>query len=166
MVDTTEASGRAILIVVDIYRELSALVALLEQQGIEYALCGGVALAIYGAPRATQDIDLLVRADELGRLRQAARESGFVFESLPMEFSASGVTVYRFTKLIENVPLMLDALIADGPLAAVWQTRQSFPFEGGRLQVASREGLITMKLAAGRPQDVADVKRLSEVGRD
>jgi len=151
--------------VVDIYRELSALVSLLEEQRIEYALCGGIALAVHGAPRATQDIDLLVRAGELSRLRQVARESGFVFESLPMEFSASGVTVYRFTKLIENVPLMLDALIADGPLAAVWQTRQSFPFEGGTLHVVSREGLITMKLAAGRPQDVADVRRLSEVGR-
>lgn len=149
----------------DIYRELSALVALLEERQIEYALCGGIALAVHGAPRATQDIDLLVRAEALDRLREAARDSGFVFESLPMDFSASGVTVYRFTKLIENVPLMLDALIADGPLAAVWQTRQSFAFEDGRLQVVSREGLITMKLAAGRPQDIADVKRLSELDR-
>jgi hypothetical protein len=47
----------------------------------------------------------------------------------------------------------------------VWQTRRSIAFEGGTLHVVSREGLITMKLAAGRPQDVADVKRLSELER-
>ena len=134
---------------VDLYVELSAIVSVLEQRGIDYALCGGIALAIHGAPRATQDIDLLVRVEDLDPLRQAVRGCGFVFEALPMDFSSSGITVHRFTKLIENVPLMLDALIATGPLAAVWQTRLVAPFEQGKIRVVSKEGLVTMKLAAG-----------------
>ncbi|HEY0709365.1 MAG TPA: hypothetical protein VGG33_21325 [Polyangia bacterium] len=62
------------------FDELQAVLGALEASGIDYALCGGVALAIHGAPRATQ-------------------------------------------------------------------------------------GLIALKLAAGRPQDVADVKRLEELSR-
>jgi len=58
---------------------------------VDYALCGGVALAIHGVPRATQDIDLLVRPEDLSRLREVARMCGFVFESFPMDF-ASGIT--------------------------------------------------------------------------
>ena len=149
----------------DLYAELSGIVSVLEERGIEYALCGGIALAIHGAPRATQDIDLLVRAGDLDRLREAVRERGFLFEALPMDFSGSGITVHRFTKLIGDVPLMLDALIAAGPLAAVWQTRLVAAFEQGQIHVVSKEGLISMKLAAGRPQDIADVRRQGELDR-
>ncbi|HEY4183905.1 MAG TPA: nucleotidyl transferase AbiEii/AbiGii toxin family protein [Polyangia bacterium] len=149
----------------DLYQELSALVSTLETRGIDYALCGGMALAIHGAPRATQDIDLLARQEDLDRIREAARGCGFVFESLPMDFASSGITIYRFTKLIENVPLMLDVLLAEGPLAAVWQTRLTVALETGHIKVVSKQGLVTMKLAAGRPQDIADVKRLAELDR-
>lgn len=137
----------------------------LETRGIEYALCGGMALAIHGAPRATQDIDLLARQEDLDRVRESARGCGFVFESLPMDFASSGVTIHRFTKLIENIPLMLDVLLAAGPLAAVWQTRLTVAFEAGQIKVVSKQGLVSMKLLAGRPQDIADVKRLEELDR-
>lgn len=137
----------------------------LEARHVEYALCGGIALAIHGAPRATQDIDVLIQEEDLDRIRQVARDCGFIFESLPMDFAASGITIYRFTKLIENLPLMLDALIANGPLAAVWQSRLAMTFETGPIHVVSKQGLVTMKLAAGRPQDIADIKRLAELDR-
>ena len=148
----------------DFFQELKDLVATLETRAIDYALCGGVALAIHGAPRATQDIDLLVRPEDLDRLRQAARDRGFTFESLPMEFS-SGVTIQRFTKLIEGQPFMLDALLVSRVLESVWAGRLQASIDGGTVRVVSREGLISLKLASGRPQDIADLKRLEEIGR-
>ncbi len=149
----------------DFFGELTQTVRALEAAGIDYALCGGVALAIHGAPRATQDIDLLVRPENLTRLAQVARACGFIFESLPMEFS-SGVTIQRFTKLIEGQPLMLDVLLVTGPLESIWADRQTANFENGRISVVSREGLISLKLAAARPQDLVDIARLKEVSRD
>lgn len=77
---------------VDLYRELETLLAALESRQIDYALCGGVAMAIHGAPRATQDIDLLLMPHDIDRLRDAARVCGFTFESFPMDF-ASGITI-------------------------------------------------------------------------
>jgi hypothetical protein len=149
---------------VDLFQELRNLTAALEADGLDYALCGGVALAIHGVPRATQDIDLLLRPENLARLRDAIRGCGFTLESLPMDF-ASGITIQRFTKLIDGQPLMLDVLLVSDALETVWASRQHAEYEGGPVHVVSREGLITLKLAAARPQDLVDVQRLQEVGR-
>jgi hypothetical protein len=148
----------------DFFRELKVLAGALDAAGVDYALCGGVALAIHGAPRATQDIDLLVRPEAIELLRKTAHACGFTFESLPMDFS-SGITVRRFTKLIEGQPFMLDALLVGPSTERVWQDRQTAEVDGGTLRVVSREGLVSLKLAAGRPQDLVDVQRLRELER-
>ncbi|HLO00218.1 MAG TPA: hypothetical protein VK208_17295 [Pyrinomonadaceae bacterium] len=44
---------------VDILDELRNLVAVLDENGIEYALCGGMAMGVHGRARTTIDIDLL-----------------------------------------------------------------------------------------------------------
>ena len=146
------------------FEELKTLIETMDTRTIDYAICGGVALAIHGAPRATQDIDVMVRPEDLGRVREAAAACGFTFESLPMELS-SGVTIQRFTKLIEQQPFMLDVLLASASLGPIWAGRVRVPFEDRTLSVVSRDGLIALKLAAGRPQDLVDIQRLEEAGR-
>lgn len=147
----------------DLFDELTRVVAALDASGVQYAVCGALALAIHGLPRATKDIDVLVLADALGDLRIAVRNCGYTIEALPMTFSSSGITVHRFTKLDAGRAIMLDALVADGPLANVWATRQELQFSAGTIHVVSRAGLITLKLAAARPQDLADIARLQEI---
>jgi hypothetical protein len=44
----------------DILEELKAVTTTFDQEGIAYALCGGLAMAVYDPPRATLDIDLLI----------------------------------------------------------------------------------------------------------
>ena len=63
------------------FEELTALVDALASANVDYALCGAVALAVYGAPRATQDIDVLVRPEDVARVREVARGLGFKLES-------------------------------------------------------------------------------------
>jgi hypothetical protein len=49
----------------DPYAELKALAAALEAEGIPYALCGGLALAVHGAPRVDiQRLMALERDDD------------------------------------------------------------------------------------------------------
>jgi len=50
---------------IDLSDELKGLIAKLNQENIEYALCGGLAIAIYALPRATLDIDLLIELNSL-----------------------------------------------------------------------------------------------------
>jgi hypothetical protein len=138
----------------------------LEEAEIEYALCGALALAVHGAPRATKDIDVIVRRQDADRLRAVAKETGFVFEALPMVFAGSGIEVQRFSKLIDGRPLMLDVLWLDPSLQAIWDDRQRLPWKEGTLSVVSRDGLITLKLTAGRPQDLVDIQSLTAAETD
>lgn len=80
-----------------------------------------------------------------------------------MTFSSSGISMQRFTKLGDPEPLMLDILLAQDPLKAVFDSRVRVEYEDGPAWVVSRRGLITLELAAGRPQDLADVRRLQEL---
>jgi hypothetical protein len=38
-----------------------------DQECVEYALCGGLAMAVYAMPRATLDIDVLIQVDSLAQ---------------------------------------------------------------------------------------------------
>jgi hypothetical protein len=58
----------------DIFEEFLGLIKKFNQRQIDYAVCGGWAMAIHGAPRATVDIDLLVSPENLkkpGRLQES-----------------------------------------------------------------------------------------------
>lgn len=67
----------------DLLEELKNLAATLDAEGIEYALCGGLAMAIYARPRATLDIDLMIDLRSLVRTRRAVENLGFAFEAEP-----------------------------------------------------------------------------------
>jgi hypothetical protein len=65
----------------NLYEELLLLLKALEDSGLDYALCGGVALAFHGHPRFTKAIDLLVRQEDLETIRQAASSCRFASAS-------------------------------------------------------------------------------------
>jgi hypothetical protein len=146
---------------IDLYRELATIARLLHAEGVDYALCGALALAVHGAPRATRDLDLIARKEDEPKVRTAARKAGYTLEALPMTFS-SGIEMQRFSKLVDGRPLMLDFLWASGPLEAIWSRRERVPWQEGEIWVVSRDDLITLKLTAGRPQDLVDIKSLME----
>jgi hypothetical protein len=98
------------------------------------------------------------------RIRAVARRCGFMFEALPMTF-ADGVTMRRFTKIVDARPLPLGLLLVDDALRPLFDARLRLPWEGGTLQVVSRDGLVVLKTTAGRAQDLVDIQRLMELER-
>ena len=125
-------------------------------------MCGALALAAHGHPRATKDIDLIVPEPSIAGAKAIARSCGFTLEALPMRFKQSGLTVERVSKLVGSQLLMLDILVGDEALQPVWESRVELPWGQRKLWSVSRRGLVSMKLAAGRPQDLADIARLEE----
>ncbi len=147
----------------NIRQELFLVIDTLQRAGIDYALCGGLAVVVHGFPRLTQDIDLLVREEDLDRARNALRSVGYSVESGILSFEAgtpNEVRLFRVTKVEAEDHMTLD-LVLDAPhLRAVWRDRERHQVEDRMLQVVSREGLATMKRMAGRPQDLADLSHL------
>lgn len=70
----------------NIIDEFRAIIVRFDQEGVDYALCGGLAMAIYAMPRATLDIDLLVQADALARAQTAVEPLGFWVGTASMSF--------------------------------------------------------------------------------
>ena len=81
-----------------VHTELQALAAKLHAEQIPYALCGALALAVHGYPRATLGIDLLALAGSSERIRDCARTLGFTLEAAPTDLAGGAVRIARFPK--------------------------------------------------------------------
>ena len=148
----------------DIYEELRSLVAAFDKHQIDYALCGGIAMAIHGRPRATVDIDLLIVADSLAEVITIAKGLDYTIRGLDMTFAHNAIEIRRVSKIDEEtgIVLSLDLLLVTTQIQQVWDSRVQADWEGGKLSVVSREGLIALKKLSGRPQDIADISALAE----
>lgn len=130
---------------------------------VPYALCGGLAVAVHGHPRATIDIDVLVREGDVERAQAVAGELGFRFAAMPMTFHDGAVPIRRVSKIdVEGEVLMLDLLVVTQATADVWSSRETHEWRGRSLAVVSRAGLIALKRLRSSPQDLADIVALTE----
>jgi len=152
----------------DLYEELSSIVAALNNHEIDYALCGGIAMAIYDRPRATVDIDLLIVADSLDRAIEIAKSLEYTVRGLDMTFANDAIEIRRVSKVDAEtgIVLSLDLLLVTPAIQHIWDSRVQANWEGGKLSVVSREGLIALKKLGGRPQDLADISALAEESDD
>jgi hypothetical protein len=116
---------------------------------VPYVVVGGVATALYMPQRVTYDIDILVHADDAGRLGDELRAAGCA-EIGPLAF---GGRHWRTPDGDE-----LDVLESGEPWAldAVGAPNRS----PTGLPVIALPYLILMKMDASRAQDVADVSRM------
>lgn len=150
---------------IDLYEEFDALITALNERSIEYALCGGIAMAVYGVPRATVDIDLLITEDSVEAVCAAAAESGYTLKAMPMRFAGGKIEIRRVSKIdSESGEVMtLDLLPVTPAIKEVWEGREEIEWERGKLVVVSREGLIKLKMLRNSGQDRDDIMRLREL---
>ena len=141
--------------------ELSQLISALNENEIEYAVCGGLALTIHGFPRATFDIDILIRAESLEKAFEVAAKYGYDIHGLDISFKERAVEIRRVSKIDETGEVLpLDFLLVTPQVEDVWQTRQKLIWENRELWIVSPEGLIRMKELAGRAKDLIDIDRI------
>jgi hypothetical protein len=147
---------------IDIVDELRALVTKLDQHHIEYALCGGMAMAVHQIPRMTIDIDLLITQESQASVMVIAKELGYTIRGMDMTFAGGAVEIRRVSKIDPEAGdlLSLDFLLVTKDIRAVWDSRIKSEWEGGTLSVVSREGLIALKQLRRSGQDLDDIKAL------
>jgi hypothetical protein len=145
------------------YLDFEELLATLNAHEVQYLVVGGYAVSFHAQPRATKDLDLLVKPDlaNATALYRALAEFGAPLEDLnPADFAEPG-SFFR----MGTPPLMVDILpeISGVAFDAAWSRRVEAPIDAGSNVVVpfiSRDDLIAAKLAAARKQDLADVAAL------
>jgi predicted nucleotidyltransferase len=142
------------------YKEM--LQCLLEEK-VRFLLVGAYAVAVYGYPRATKDIDILVRAapeNAANLLRALARFGAPLSGVTESDFSVEGI-VFQ----IGSGPRRIDILtsISGVEFEHAYANKRTVSVEGVDVPVISLDDLIANKRATGRTQDLADVERLLSI---
>lgn len=149
----------------DLLTELSQITQSLEEHKVEYAVCGGLALTILGFPRATFDLDILIRNESLEQSFEIAKSFGFDIHGLDMSFKERAVEIRRVSKIDDDGEVLsLDFLLVTPAVEDVWTDRKTINWKGNPMSIVSREGLIRMKELAGRPKDLIDIDRIKNEG--
>jgi Aminoglycoside-2''-adenylyltransferase len=148
------------------YDEFKALIDLLNREGVDYAVCGGVAVAFHGYPRLTDDIDILVQEQDLARISEIVKEVDFVFDAGRIPFDVGRPNqreIQRISKILGEDVLTLDLLIVESVYQSVWDNRGKLSWEGRQLGLVSLDGLLEMKHIAGRNKDLLDIDELTKI---
>lgn len=150
-------------VMLDLYEEFRGVVRTLEDAGIPYAVCGGLALAIHEFPRATEDIDLLVQPEHLEKVKDLLKPLGFEVWSLPMDLDEGKVQIRRLVKLEQKGTdsLVVDLILVSGDvMEESWKTRVRAPWGQHEISVVSKDGLIALKKLRASGQDLLDIEAL------
>lgn len=124
-------------------------------QGLPWAIVGAVATRAYMPERATKDIDVLVRLEDGGEVRERLVAAGYKVISRLADpgflfHSPDGVEV---DVIFGQYPWL------DEALAQLHQDPAGYP-------VLDLPYLVVMKLASSRAQDVADLSRMLGLASD
>jgi len=143
-------------------RDFADMLSALSDAGADYLVVGAYALAAHGRPRATGDLDIWVRptAANAEKVWAALARFGAPLFALRKEDLETPGMVFQ----IGVEPLRIDILTAiDGvEFEGAWERRLILEIDGQTVPLLGKEDLIRNKLAAGRPQDLADVAALEQ----
>lgn len=139
----------------------SDLGALVEAGTLErWALCGGLALAVWGAPRATLDIDVLADIAAGRTSSDAARALVLKGWTLVEHARHPGDPVPELLRMTCG-GVGVDILIAHRNWeVAMLEEASIVPWQAMQVPSVRAEALAAMKLRAGGPQDLVDAARL------
>ena len=142
------------------YPDFKELLSVLNALNVRYLVVGAYAVSVHAQPRATKDLDVWIKPD--------AENGKLVYQAL-LRFGAplAGLTAAEFAEKgpffhMGREPVAVDILteIPGVDFDVAWERRVEDVIDtasGLTAKFISRDDLITAKLAAGRPQDLADV---------
>ena len=140
------------------------LLAVFAAHNVDYLVVGGYAVGFHARPRFTKDIDLWVghSPENLKRARAALEEFGAPAAMLEQLESALDEDVLW----MGVPPVRIDVVkgVPGGNFPACLSRRVRTSWDDVFVSVISKDDLIAIKRASGRPQDLQDVEALSEPG--
>jgi len=147
------------------YQDFKDLLSAFHAHNVKYLIIGGYAVSLHAQPRATQDLDLFIKADPANAqaIYAALATFGAPVESIRVEDFADRSSFIRFR--CEPLAVDIYSEIPGLDFDAAWERRIEAiidPRSGLKASFISRDDLIASKLASGRIRDLADVEEIQE----
>ena len=130
-----------------------------QQHEVRYVVIGGIAAVLYGVPRATFDLDILIEAtpENTQRLLDALIDAGMGTARLTNvdDILANDITIFK-----DRVRIDVQISTPGLQFETAWERKQNMKYQGQTFYVVSLDDLIRSKRAAGRDIDLEDVRLL------
>jgi len=143
------------------FQDYKDLLCAFNARGVRYLIVGGYAVIFHAQPRFTKDIDIFIQADPANAqaVYSALASFGAPLNGIrPEEFAQRG-TFFRFGQDPHGFDILPD--LPGIEFEAAWERRVESVIDlasGLTASFISAPDLIASKMAAGRPQDLADAE--------
>jgi hypothetical protein len=151
--------------------------AALHGAGVRYVVVGGVAVVLHGHARLTADLDLVVDLSAAQAKRTIETLVGLGLEPRapvdPLGFAEPSQraawikekNMEVFSMWSRKDPMLIVDLFVEEPIPFedLWARSLVVPLGSISVRVAAIADLISMKLRAGRPQDLLDIEELRRI---
>lgn len=132
----------------------------LEHASLASAVCGGLALAVYGEPRETKDADLAIAGVPIADAKTALEKSGvdvlLAFERVQFGgLFVSRLTLFRGLGGSLNVADLIEPR-SERYAEQVLARAITGPLRGHEVRVVSPEDFVLLKILATRERDLSD----------
>ena len=139
---------------------LQDIFASFEKHKVRYLVIGGIAAILYGVPRATFDLNVLIEAspDNAKKLLDALTDANLGTASMTSveELLAHEITIFQ-----DRVRIDVQTFTPGLSFQDAWKNRETMDYQGQKFYVVSKADLIASKKAAGRDVDLEDVRLLT-----
>jgi predicted nucleotidyltransferase len=141
------------------YPDFKELLSVLNEKGVKYLVIGAYAVSIHAQPRATKDLDILVKPDpeNATAIFAALTQFGAPLEGLTAADFAEKGPFFHMGREPIAVDVLTEILGVDFDDAWARRVEAVIDPNGLKANFISRDDLIAAKLASARPQDLADV---------
>lgn len=138
--------------------DTESLLRLLKEHKVDFVIIGATAFPVHGYSRATLDIDIFIRPNRLNAQKtwQALKEFGYDVTDITID------DLLKKKLLIRQYAVETDIhpFVKGVRFERVWKNKVKEKFGKIFVYFASLDDLIRMKMAAGRVQDLEDLKYL------
>jgi hypothetical protein len=146
-------------------QDFADLLIELRNADAEFLLVGGWAVILYGHVRATDDMDIFVRATKPNSERVFAALVGFgaplQAHGISADYFANEGDAYRFGIAPFKVEVLTQ--ISGVSFDEALQGSKTFELDGHLIPYIGKAALIQNKRAAARNKDLADVEELERI---
>jgi len=153
--------------VIDLYEELREVTKALDRAGVPWALIGALAVAVYAAARATEDVDLLIPGSALEAAARDLEPLGYGPAREPMHVAGGRLRIQRLLRYAGEDVAVLGLMLAEDEVTSAMLERRLRAGAGAEaLWVVTAEDLRALKALRGSAQDRADLEALDRAGRN